>query len=137
MSKLNKYLNKNMNDIDWAEEVEKLVLEGINTELAIMKVQDLREGYINFSTKLGGTIQCENVTLKYLMMLHRKEADELYRAYIKKDDENFEEECWDVIQTVLNMMQFKNIDMKESLITHKRKLISRRRKFDKDIIKIL
>ena len=135
---LNKYLDKNMNDVDWAIAVEKMVEEQkVNSYAAINKITELREEYQNFRKGLGATKQKETITEKQLMTLHRQEADELFRAFLNKDNSNFEEECWDVIQTVLNMMDYKEIDMRESLLKHKLKLNSRGREFKENIILVL
>lgn len=133
-----KYItNKKMNDLDWADMIEDLIKKGMESSLVIQKVMELRNEYNEYITGLAATKQEKDITYKKLFELYKQEAEELYEAYLKNDDRNVEEEIFDVIQTLLNIIDYKNINIRDALLRHKLKLEARGRNFKEDIIKFL
>lgn len=131
------YKNRNMDDEDWAVEVENLVQAGTSIDMALKHVMKLRDEYKNYIAGLGPTKQDKDISYRELFNLHRLEVEELHRAYLKNDDKNVEEEIFDVIQTLLNIIDYKNINIEDALLRHKLKLESRGRVFKEDVIKFL
>lgn len=135
--KLRNIKNARMNDLVWADIIEELIEKGMEANLVMQKVMELRAEYNEYITGLAATKQEKYITYKNLFELYKQEAEELYEAYLKNDDRNVEEEIFDVIQTLLNIIDYKNINIEDALLRHKLKLESRGRVFKEDIIKFL
>ena len=123
-------------DIYWAKRVEKCVEEGHTFTQAIQMTMYKRESYNIKIRGIAATIQKEDLSLRQMMQLHRQEIEELFKAYLVDDRENLKEEIMDVMQTLINLIDFLEIDLEEELIKHRLKLESRGREFKDNIIRI-
>lgn len=96
-----------------------------------------RDFYNSRMRGIAATIQKKKMNLRDMMQLHRQEVDELFRAYLADDKVNMAEEILDVLQTLVNLIVFLEIDLEEELIRHRIKLDERGWDFKENIISIL